>query len=169
MVEVHQIANHQELIDDALDRLSTISFAGVRMKLADPEEGKGWDEIMLDWAEQEYRRFLALNYAYPDRTIVPDKAVDAFWHQHILDTRAYATDSTTVFGYFLHHFPYLGTRGPADEARLARCYSDTRELYEFHFGRSETNESSAFAESSACSDSDDGGTCSSCAGSGISL
>lgn len=153
MIGIHPITNHQEFVDRALDRLSLISLAGVRMKLADPKDGRGWDEAMLDWAEQEYRRFLALNYAYPDRTIVPDKAVDAFWHQHILDTRAYAKDTMAVFGYFLHHFPYLGTRGPADEEKLVRCYADTRKLYEFHFGLSETEESSTFSncDSESCS------------------
>lgn len=155
MIGIETISPRQERIDLALELLSPISLAGVRMKLADAKEGKGWDEPMLDWAEQEYRRFLALNYAYPDRTIVPDKAVDEFWHQHILDTRAYLADSMTVFGYFLHHFPYLGMRGPEDEEKLASCYAETRELYEFHFGRGNTNESSAF---SYCG----GGHCSSC-------
>src|SRR4051794_7619512 len=81
MVGIHLIANHQELVDHALSRISMIDLSAVRMKLADPDEGKGWDDEMLDSVEREYRRFLALNYAYPDRTIVPDKAVDEFWHQ----------------------------------------------------------------------------------------
>jgi hypothetical protein len=160
MIEIHPTASHQELIDNALARLSSISFADVRMKLADPKEGKGWDETILDWAEQEYRRFLALNYAYPDRTIVPDETVDEFWHQHILDTRAYAHDTVAVFGYFLHHFPYLGTRGPEDEEKLVQCFSDTRDLHEAHFGRSKTNESSAFSRGSSC------GKCSRCSRGG---
>jgi hypothetical protein len=122
------------------------------MKLADPEDGKGWDERILDQAELDYRRFLALNFAYPDRTIVPDKTVDEFWHQHILDTRAYANDTVTVFGYFLHHFPYLGTRGPEDNDNLMRCFSETKELYKFHFGtdKSDNNRESK-CDSSGCS------------------
>jgi len=144
----------QERIDQALHRLSAISFAGVRMKLADPKEGKNWDEVMLDWAEREYRRFLALNFAYPERTIVPDKAVDEFWHQHILDTRAYANDTIAVFGHFLHHFPYFGMRGPADEENLVSCYADTRNLYEVHFGHSTNEETNPVT----CG----GGHCSSC-------
>ncbi len=156
MIEIKATASHQMLIDSALARLSSISFAGVRMKLADPKEGKGWDETMLDWAEQEYRRFLALNYAYPDRAIVPDEAVDEFWHQHILDTRAYANDTMAVFGYFLHHFPYLGMRGPEDEEKLVQCFSDTRDLYEVHFAQGEANENSAFSKGTHC------GRCSRC-------
>jgi hypothetical protein len=155
MIEIHPITDRQELVNSALDRLSLINLAGVRMKLADPKEGKGWDDAMLDWAEQEYRRFLALNYAYPDRTIVPDKAVDQFWHYHILDTRAYASDTTAVFGYFLHHFPYLGMRGPEDEEKLVQCYSETRVLYESYFGLNKTDESIAY---SYCSS----GKCSTC-------
>jgi len=34
--------------------------------------------------------------------------VDAFWDQHILDTRKYAEDCAAAFGHFLHHYPYSG-------------------------------------------------------------
>jgi hypothetical protein len=149
------VTNRRKQVTVALNRLSSINFAGVRMKLADSQEGKGWDEAMLNWAEEEYRRFLALTYAYPDLTIVPDKTVDEFWHQHILDTRAYAKDSKAVFGYFLHHFPYLGTRGPADKEKLVQSYSETKALYEMHF---EDDKKKSSTEGSRCG----GGSCSSC-------
>ncbi|HXQ73663.1 MAG TPA: hypothetical protein VN844_24390 [Pyrinomonadaceae bacterium] len=156
MVGNQAVADHHETIEEALNRLSTLNLAGVRMKLADPNEGKGWDEAKLARTEQEYLKFLALNYAYPGLTIVPDKDVDEFWHQHILDTRAYANDTMSIFGYFLHHFPYLGTRGPADEERLAQCYSDTRDLYEIHFQKQGHGKT---LQVSKCG----GGSCSSCA------
>jgi Uncharacterized conserved protein len=156
MSSTQLITDRQKEVEVALNRLSSIDFAGVRMKLGDPTEGQGWDEAMLSWAEQEYRRFLALTFAYPDLTIVPDKAVDVFWHQHIVDTRAYAKDTEAVFGFFLHHFPYLGTRGPADKEKLTQCYSETRALYEMHFP---TNDKESSMEASSCG----GGRCSSCA------
>jgi hypothetical protein len=150
------VKDRRKQVEVALNRLSSINFAGIRMKLGDSKEGKGWDETMLNSVEQEYRRFLALTYAYPDLIIVPDNTVDEFWHQHILDTRAYAKDTEAVFGYFLHHFPYLGTRGPADEEKLVQCYSETKTLYKMHF---KINNKHSNAEGSRCG----GGSCSRCA------
>ena len=152
---IQSAIDRREQVEVALNRLSSVDFGGVRMKLGDPNEGQGWDETMLNWVEQEYRRFLALTYAYPDLTIVPDTTVDKFWHQHILDTRAYANDTEAVFGHFLHHFPYLGTRGPDDKERLVQCYSETQALYEMHF----KTEKESNSEASSCAS----GRCSSCA------
>src|SRR3954471_4348768 len=91
-----------------LDRV--LDLSNVRMKLADPEEGHGFAASELDLREQEYRRFLALHLAYPEMDVVPCKLVDGIWHQHILDTNAYARDCEAIFGRFLHHFPYFGMR-----------------------------------------------------------
>lgn len=158
MLAIHPIDTRQELVDEALDRLLSINFAGVRMKLADTKEGKGWDDKTLDHVEKEYRRFLALAYAYPERRIVPDRMVDEFWHQHILDTRAYADDTRAIFGHFLHHFPYLGMRGPDDEERLMQHYSESLELHRLHFGRvqPDLNSTLSSCDSSDCSRCADG-------------
>ena len=130
------VTTKETLVDEALQRISEIDFSGVRLKLADPIEGKGWPSELLDLVQREYERFLALTYAYPERTVVPSLMVDAFWHQHILDTRAYALESEMVFGRFLHHFPYLGMRGEEDKRRLLESRSVTERLYAMHFGPS---------------------------------
>jgi hypothetical protein len=101
----------------------------VRMKLADPVEGKGWVESELDLAEREYRRFLALHLMYPGSDVVPCHLVDEVWHAHILDTQAYALDCQALFGSFLHHFPYFGLRGADDAANLMAAYDDTVTRY----------------------------------------
>jgi hypothetical protein len=61
--------------------------------------------------------------------------VDNFWHYHILDTKKYAVDCHNVFGYFLHHFPYVGMRGEEDEQALHRMGDRMRTLYEETFGQ----------------------------------
>ena len=106
----------------------------VRLKLADPEEGKGATPAELDLMEQEYRRFLALHLAYPDAEIVPCKLVDHIWHQHILDTAAYRNDCDRIFGRFLDHFPYFGMRGEQDAQDLADAYVLTLVRYRAAFG-----------------------------------
>lgn len=46
----------------------------------------------------------------------------------------YAADCDAVFGYFLHHFPYIGLRGEDDEAAHHRVGQRMKELYEETFG-----------------------------------
>lgn len=120
---------------EALSRLDEVlDLSNVRAKLADPEEGRGYDECRLDLMETEYRRFLAMHLAHPDTEVVPCKIVDEMWHQHILDTIAYREDCDAIFGEFLDHFPYFGMRGDADAQALADAYGDTLDMYRQDFG-----------------------------------
>ena len=119
----------------ALLRLETsLDLSGVRMKLADPVEGKGYDDARLDLMEQEYRRFLALHIAHPDAEIVPCHMVDEMWHSHILDTIAYRRDCEAIFGSFLDHYPYFGMGSEEEAQELTDAYATTLELYERAFG-----------------------------------
>ena len=118
-----------------LSRLdAALDLSKVRMKLADPEEGKGYSTDELELLEQEYRRFLALHLMFPDEDIVPCKIVDEIWHQHILDTAAYREDCDRIFGRFLDHFPYFGMRDEADAQALQDAYAETIERYRAAFG-----------------------------------
>jgi hypothetical protein len=120
---------------EALARLNEVlDLSNVRMKLADPEEGRGYSRDELDLRESEYRKFLALHIAFPDAEIAPCKMVDEFWHQHILDTHAYHRDCDRIFDGYLHHFPYFGMRGEADAQALEDAYVETLERYRASFG-----------------------------------
>jgi hypothetical protein len=120
---------------EALARVEAlVDLSNVRAKLADPEEGKGYDVGRLDLMEAEYRKFLALQLLHPDTDIVPCKLADEIWHQHILDTVAYRRDCEALFGQFLDHFPYFGMRGPDDAEALEDAYAATVELYTDAFG-----------------------------------
>lgn len=103
-------------------------------KLQDHDEGPGWTASYCKRVCREYLRFLSLVRAYPDVMLVPSKAVDTFWHAHILDTQRYAADCMRVFGHFVHHFPYLGMRGRADEDSLRAASEHSLSLYARHFG-----------------------------------
>jgi hypothetical protein len=111
-----------------------IDLTNVRLKLADPEDGKGYGLDQLDRMEAEYRRYLSLQLAYPDAAIVPCGIVDEMWHQHILDTMAYAADCEALFGEFLHHYPYFGMRDEAEAQELHDAYADTLDRYRAAFG-----------------------------------
>lgn len=114
--------------------VDSLDLSMIRMKLMDPEEGKGWSAQHALRVETEYRRYLKLSLEHGAKSVVPSKEVDTFWHFHILDTQAYAEDCKQVFGYFLHHFPYFGMRGPADAAALVDAYEETLALYTAEFG-----------------------------------
>lgn len=111
----------------------------IKLKLTDREEGQGWSREYADRMELAYKRFLTLLVKYPEETIAPTKDVDKFWHAHILDTLKYAADCESVFGYFLHHFPYFGMRGEQDAADLRAAAARMHEIYQREFGEAMPN------------------------------
>jgi hypothetical protein len=116
-----------------MEDINALDFTMIKRKLRDKEEGQSWTKPQCDAAEAEYKRFLALKRAYPDKEIVPHKAIDIFWHQHILDTEKYASDCRLLFGRFLHHYPYFGMNGQKDARNLTDAFEETKALYSFHF------------------------------------
>ena len=129
--ECHDLVASNEALDGAMATVAELDFSMLKRKLV---EEYGWTPERTAEAEDLYRRFLALNAAYPDRKICPTGPIDEFWHAHILDTRAYAEDCERVFGRFLHHFPYFGMRGPEDRRDLEDTFEKSRELFIVHFG-----------------------------------
>lgn len=113
-----------------MEDINAIDFTMVKLKLQEPPfEGHGWSASQADIAEIDYKRFLALKRKYPDKDIVPHLDIDIFWHQHILDTEKYAKDCEQIFGFFLHHYPYFGMNGQADEQNLQDAFEETKQLY----------------------------------------
>jgi len=106
----------------------------IKAKLMHVQSGEGWSREKADAVEHEYRRFLCLMKLYPDEPTAPLVDVDTFWHYHILDTQKYAADCAQVFGYFLHHDPYVGLRGDGDEQVRLDSGQRMKALYEATFG-----------------------------------
>jgi hypothetical protein len=106
----------------------------IKAKLMHAASGEGWSREKADAVEQEYRRFLCLMKMYPHEQTAPLVDVDTFWHYHILDTMKYAQDCERAFGYFLHHYPYVGMRGGDDAQVRIDSGERMRTLYEATFG-----------------------------------
>lgn len=142
------------------ESINAIELSMVKIKLQDTEEGKGWSQDYANQIEQEYKRFLYLLAV--DIDAVPTKDIDAMWHQHILDTRAYAADCQRVFGSFVHHFPYLGMRGPEDKKLLEEKFAATCAAYLIHFGTPYGTDDSCckYCDSGRCSGAGCIGSCS---------
>jgi transcriptional regulator with XRE-family HTH domain len=136
-------------------RIDALDLEPIAYKLASPEPGE--PAMTLTEADQRiaaYRCFLKLCAWYPGEPIAPSAFLDKAWHAHILDTARYAEDCGIVFGFFLHHFPYFGLRGPDDAAALQASYARTRELFREHFGTDPGN------AGQSCSTSCSNGKCS---------
>ncbi|HUG78100.1 MAG TPA: glycine-rich domain-containing protein-like [Burkholderiales bacterium] len=138
--------------------IQALDLGPIKLKLMDPEEGQGWSREYVERMELAYKRYLTLMVKYPEQTIAPTKDVDKFWHGHILDTMKYAEDCQSVFGYFLHHFPYFGMRGEQDAANLRAASANMHALYVREFGEPLPN-SSAFCTAAAPSGSGDSAFC----------
>lgn len=117
-----------------MNAIAELDLDPIKVKLMHKESGEGWSLERANAVEFEYRRFLTLMKKFPNEPTSPLVDVDTFWHYHILDTMKYAADCQAVFGYFLHHFPYIGMRGEEDAATLARLGRRMQELYEAEFG-----------------------------------
>jgi hypothetical protein len=115
----------------AIDLVSQLDFTMLKRKM---NEERGWTPEFCEEVESLSRRFLALNVRYPNRKICPTGPIDDFWHAHILDTRAYMQDCDTIFGRYLHHFPYFGMRGAEDQLALDQAFRESIELFITHFG-----------------------------------
>jgi len=84
----------------SMEDIEALDLTLIKLKLQDTEEGPGWSAEKCGAVEVDYKRFLALKRAYPEAEIVPNREVDLFWHQHILDTEKYAEDCEALFGTF---------------------------------------------------------------------
>ena len=138
--------------------IANLDLSDVRMKLQEPEpEGKGWSKQQVEEAEKWYKRFLQvclLGEVQP----VPNQPIDTFWHQHILDTRAYVKDCQTIFGHFLHHYPYFGLKGDARERDGE--FDKTNQVYHRLFGEDCSEMHGFFKKAGPCRTDGDANSCS---------
>lgn len=145
--------NKPNATDDINSLVSAINFQKLKWKLTKSSEAT-WTQTMCEFAELEYKKFLTLKMLYPKVSLVPSKLVDKFWHEHILDTKSYAEDCNTLFGSFIHHYPYFGLYGDDDQQALQMAFEETIKLYESHFGSYPTDElfGQKSIEAARCSD-----------------
>ena len=121
-------------LNDLFKVVMELDLDPIKVKLMHVDSGESWSQVKANLVEKEYRRFLWLMKMYPNESIAPLVDVDTFWHYHILDTMKYAVDCEQAFGYFLHHYPYVGMRGGDDEQFRLDSGDRMRQLYEATFG-----------------------------------
>ena len=123
------------IVDANFTSIEQLDLGAIKKKLMHRESGENWPSERADAVEKEYKRFLYLMKTFPTESTAPSVDVDTFWHYHILDTQKYAADCEHAFGYFLHHYPYIGMEGRADDEQVHEAAADRmREIYEATFG-----------------------------------
>ena len=139
IISVNKFKNDFPIFADSINKnhnlqniiLPEFDLEPIKFKL-NKKSSENWPNEYISVIEVEYRRFLGLVKAYSTK-MVPSRPVDKFWHQHILDTRKYEKDCNNFFGYFLHHFPYLGMRGEEDRQLAKSLADESVRLYSLHF------------------------------------
>lgn len=122
--------------NDDFKAISDLDLEPIKIKLMHQPSGESWSAEKANAVEIEYRRFLYLMKAFPTEQIAPLVDVDTFWHYHILDTMKYASDCEQAFGYFVHHYPYVGILGENGEEEREAGGNRMEKLYEQTFGDS---------------------------------
>lgn len=133
-----------------LPEILDLDFERLKFKLQVREDGDKWTPEMTETGELEYKRYLTLIKVHPGRSIVPSRIIDGFWHQHILDTKAYREDCQKVFGHFVDHFPYFGIHGEEDQLELMEAFEETKRIYQHRFGCALDRFTAARCEGHAC-------------------
>jgi hypothetical protein len=90
---------------------------------------QNWTIDKADKVEKLYKTYLLLFALYPHEEHVPTQDIDDMWHGHILDTQKYMADCQDIFGYYLHHYPYLGLMDAADVVRATAQFDATRQRF----------------------------------------
>jgi len=160
-----QITGMATAQQNAISRIRELDLEPIVYKLTVSEHGEP-PTMTLEEADRNvvlYRQFLILNVLYPEQSIVPTRDLDEVWHTHILDTSKYEVDCNTVFGRMLHHFPYLGLRGPEDVTAWQTAFSETQRLFKEHFGVELVGDNLAACGESCSGSLCDGGSCDSSA------
>jgi hypothetical protein len=110
-----------------------LDLSPIAYQLMYNDYGPQWTKEETVKAIAHYLGFLYLADKYPRLTLVPSYEIDQVWHYHILDTSKYIDDCMMLFGYIIHHFPYLGLRDEQDQIHQHRAYALTQALLRQHF------------------------------------
>jgi len=116
----------------AFTAIQALDLEPIKLRVMDPELGKGWTREYAESVERAYRNYLTVLVKHPGdaEDIVVSTDVDEFWHTHILHTMKYTEDCERVFGTYLHHNPHIGERTQADIDRKIALTEKTRRLYQ---------------------------------------
>ena len=113
------------------DSLNYIKFLDLQYIVNRVVKQFNWKTDHAEETVRKYKNFLTLHLLYPEFKVVPTRAIDVVWHEHILHTQKYTEDCRKIFGDYFHHHP---TEDKKTESELHDSnYIMTARLYEKQF------------------------------------
>lgn len=89
-----------------------------------------WTTKFTHLVETEYRKFIFLAAVRPHFSYGMTGPVDAYWHQHVLNTRDYLEMCHAVAGHVIHHLPTETESRVVDfDGAYGRTLSDLEEYF----------------------------------------
>lgn len=90
-----------------LDSINTLPIDLIIKRLVRRHGQQYAEQNNLNIIAKEYQEFWhkAMTRRNLKHLVPSSKAMDDFWHEHILDTKLYAKDCDRILGFFLHHQP----------------------------------------------------------------
>ena len=143
-----------EMQSDGLAKIRDLNLERFYYKLKKDQPHKNWSLEMFDIAKQEYRRFLELEFRYPDWNFAPTSIMDDLWHQHILDTKTYTRDCMDILGKYLHHSPSFDDSDSRNN-RIIEASENLVKKYSKHYGDMPYGVQGHCITDSGCGDDDD--------------
>ncbi len=129
------IASIKDMGKVSIAKVEMLDFSYIRHKALNT---LGWKSGALEIMESQYRDFLAFRYSTKllgyNIEIVPNRAIDEFWHMHILDTKKYREDCKFLFNEEFDHFPYFGIMGDVDGDNWKKTSIISNEIWKGVFG-----------------------------------
>ncbi|PNQ96647.1 hypothetical protein C1S70_22290 (plasmid) [Azospirillum argentinense] len=100
-----------------------LSFINKRLEMA------GYTPEQATASVEAYRQFLVVVAAKPNLILVPTKAADAAWHEHILFMDRYEADMKRLVGARVHHHP-----DAPDAASWQKAVANTQDAFRATLG-----------------------------------
>jgi hypothetical protein len=100
------------------------------MEVAGQKPALSEDEEVLS-----LKQYYALPILFPEKKeLAVSSVVDAYWHNHLLNTKGYRKFCESVYGRFMDHVPLDRSNEP-ETARVTALYTETRGMLAETFGQ----------------------------------
>ncbi|WP_139189251.1 hypothetical protein [Thalassobaculum litoreum] len=124
--------------DEARQYISDIDFTQLKSQFlcgSQDKEGLGWSQDKADAVESLFKEWLYLKRVYYGELVPPDFICQDLWQIYLKDSIKYVTDTSAIFGQYLHHFPYFGIGDKQEKKRREVAFLHTKSRYKELFGK----------------------------------
>lgn len=115
---------------DNEDLLSVVRLTHHKMEVIGQKPILSEDEAVLS-----LKQYYAMPILFPEKKeLAVSSVVDAYWHNHLLNTKGYRKFCEAVYGRFMDHVP-LDKSDKLETERVTSLYTETRGMLAETFGQ----------------------------------